>query len=350
MGQPPVVIAAEVHVEQIDARLDQIFHVFECVRDGAAVFEFLQVRRIHTVSIGLVEREGEVDTVHDRVVRADAAANFLDHIDAKGLPVAVAPQPAAVEGRIRQLLNEVPFMPMQVHAVELHGLRIRRALPNVFDDPLAGVRAQGSARHLRHVEIRIPRGRYRQLERIHQALRVSHAPQARCELDKNARAVGVHILRKIAPAAHNGTRAVDPREIAQLPGLRDRRIDPMRDGNQARGDQPHAALRALRKIGEHFLIGLACLVAHVDVAHRAHDQAVFHRQAVDLDRREKMVVWIEPARHAALCDPFFVLKPVAEGVHQLLYFWICLHRIPPVFIGCSGRKRPLLILCPAISV
>ena len=55
MGQPPVVIAAQVHIEHIDAGLHQVLHIVQGIGDGAAVLEALQaLDGIHAVAVGLV--------------------------------------------------------------------------------------------------------------------------------------------------------------------------------------------------------------------------------------------------------------------------------------------------------
>ena len=65
------------------------------------------------------------------------------------------------------------------------------------------------------------------------------------------------------------------------------------DGDQARGQQAHAALGPGKEILEHLVVGTAGLLGHLTVAHGGHDQPVLHRQLVDPDGREQRGVGIE---------------------------------------------------------
>ena len=101
MGQPPVVVTAQIHIEHIDPRPDQRLHIFQGLSHGALVPEFLQaLDGGHFFAVGFVQHQRQVDPVHDRVGFAGSSSDLLDHIGAKSFPVRVGPQLPPVERRI----------------------------------------------------------------------------------------------------------------------------------------------------------------------------------------------------------------------------------------------------------
>ena len=132
----------------------------------------------------------------------------------------------------------------------------------------------------------------------------------------------MNALGQVAPAHEVGAGAVDTGEVRVVALLRDGGVNVVADGDQARGQQAHAALGPGKEILEHLVVGTAGLLGHLTVAHGGHDQPVLHRQLVDLDGREQRGVGIEVPGHAcrAACAVFAVgAHPVAEAVDQLLY-------------------------------
>jgi len=323
MRQPPVVIAAEVHVEQIDAGLDEVLHIIEGVRDRAAVLEvFKRLDGLHAVAVGLVEREAEVDAVHDGIAGAGAAADLGDEVDAEALPVGVLAHLAAVEGRARELVEQITLVAVQIHAVDAHGLGVHRGLAGVLDDLAALEVRQRTAGHVGQIEVGVPRGRDRQLRLGQKALGVAHAAEARGELDEDAAAAGVHALGQIAPAHEVRARAVDAREVGVVALLGDGGVDAVADGNEAGRQKTDAALGAGEEILQHLVVRTAGFLGHLAVAHRRHDNAVFHGEAVDADGREQLVIGIERLRHAARAAgavfAALLLEPVAIVIDQIL--------------------------------
>ena len=61
--------------------------------------------RLHALAVGLVQREAQVDAVHDGEVGADLLADLLDQLDAEALPVGVFARLAAVERGGGQLVE-----------------------------------------------------------------------------------------------------------------------------------------------------------------------------------------------------------------------------------------------------
>ena len=359
VGHPPVVVAAKVDVEHVHARCHEVLHVREGLLDGPSAAHAAQVGRAHDLlAIGLLQREREVDAVHDGVVGPHAAADLGDDVQAKAAPVGISAQLAVVEGGVGQLLDEVALVAVQVDAVDPHGVRVGRCLADVLDDAAQLAVGQAHARDRRDVEVGQEACRARELALRDQALRVAHAPQARRQLHEDSRAVGVDALRQVAPAAHDGAAAVDAREVGELVQLGHGRVDPVAHGHQARGDQAAAALRAREEVLQHHVVGTTRLLAHVDVAHRRHDHAVLDRQPVDLDWREEPVIGVELLRHArgtaagargsrvGLVGGVSVGRgvdagrvravrgPVVKRVDELLYQSVLSHTAPCPFVCC----------------
>ena len=323
MGQPPVVIAAQVHIEHIDAGLHQVLHIVQGIGDGAAVLEALQaLDGVHAVAVGLVQGQGQVDAVHNGIIGAHLPADGLDHVHAEALPVGILADLAVVEGGGGQLIQQIALVAVQIHAVHAHDLGVHGRLGGIADDLVALQVRQGTAGHVRQIEVGVPGGGNRQLELGQQALGIAHTAQARRQLDEDAAAPGVNALGQVAPAHEVGAGAVDTGEVRVVALLRDGGVNVVADGDQARGQQAHAALGPGKEILEHLVVGTAGLLGHLTVAHGGHDQPVLHRQLVDPDGREQRGVGIEVPGHAcrAACAVFAVgAHPVAEAVDQLLY-------------------------------
>lgn len=157
MEKPPVVIAPEIDVEYIDAGLNKVLHVVEGHIHGALVPElFKELLAVHSVAVGLLQRQGEVDAVHDRIAVPGAAPHLLDEVYAEGLPVPVPAQASPVEGRVRHLLEEVSLVSVEIDAVQAHLLRVSRVLAGVLYEPGALAPAEGAAEHQGHVEAPVP--------------------------------------------------------------------------------------------------------------------------------------------------------------------------------------------------
>ena len=277
--------------------------------------------------------------VHDGVVRPHLFADGLDEIHAEALPVGVLAQPAAVEGRTGQLIQQIALVAVEVHTVDAHDLGVHGRLGRVADDEIALQIRQGAAGHVGQVEVGVPGGGHRQLVLGQQALGIAHAAQARRQLDEDAAAPGVDALGQVTPAHEVGAGAVDAGEVGIVPLLCHGGVDMVADGHEAGGQQAHAALGPGEEVLQHLVIGAACLLRHLTVAHGRHDQAVLHRQAVDLDGGKQRRVGVQLLRHAGGA-PLTVLTvrahPVAEAVHQLLYQNILFQKIVlPFLFGFS---------------
>ena len=327
--QPPVIVAAEVNVEHIDARLDEILHVIQRIGNGTAVLEVLEaLDLLHALAVGLVQGEGEVDTVHDGEVGANALADLLDKVDAEALPVGILAGLAAVERGGGQLVEQITLVAVQIHAVHAHDLGVQRGLTGVADDLVALKVDQRAAGDLGQIEVGVDRGGDGELILVQQARRRADAAETRRELDEDAAAAGVNALSKIAPAHVVGARAVDAGEVGEVALLGDGRVDVMADGDEARGQKTDAALGAGEEVLEHLVVGTAGLLGHLAVAHRRHDKAVFHLELIDLNGGEELVVGIQLLRHArgaAGAVAGIGLEPVAVAVDQLLYQCVSFH-------------------------
>ena len=209
-------------------------------------------------------------------------------------------------------------MAVEIAAVDVGGLGVRRGLPRVFDDLLQPAAAQRHTGHLGHVKVGIPGGGNRQLQGIDQALGIPHPAQAGGELNKKLRAVSVHARRQIPPARENGAAAVDPRKISELIQFDDGVVDTEADRDQPGGDQAHPALGPLDKIADHLGIGPAGFLTHGDIAHGGHHQPVFHGHVIDPDGGEQGIIRVQPFGHPAAFQPGVVMEPVAVAIHQAL--------------------------------
>ena len=322
MREPPVVIAADVHVKEVNAHLDEVFHVLQRLRDGAAAVELLEgFDLVHALAICLVECKGEVNAVHDGVVWADAVADFLHHIEAEALPVGVFGELSVIESGICHLLQQIALVTVEVDAVYLAGLCVRRRLSRVFDDPSERMVGKAHTGQLRDVEVRVEGRGHRELFALHKAGRGADAAKARRELDEKAAAVAVAVFSDGAPAGHDCAAAADAGHHDLVIELRNGRVDAMTDGGKAGGDEARAALGAGGEVFDHLRVGTAALLAHHEVPHRGHDDAVFDLHFADLNGRKHGRVGPKLLRHLrGVSDLVFaaVLKPVAKSVRQLL--------------------------------
>ena len=230
--EPPVVVAAQIHVKQIHPRRHEIFHIVERHLDRPAVLVFFKVGHIHRVAIGFIQRQRQIDAVHDWIGVPDPAADLPHHIEAERLPIRKMAHFPPIEGGIGQLFEQIPLVPVEIAAVDIGGLGIRNRLPRVADDFFQFTAAQGHTGHLCHIEVGIHRGGDRELKRVDQALRIPHPPKPGSQLDKKFGAVGVNTRCQIPPACENGAAAVDPREIREFVELDDRMIDAEADRDQ----------------------------------------------------------------------------------------------------------------------
>ena len=109
-------------------------------------------------------------------------------------------------------------------------------------------------------------------------------------------------------------------------------VNAVTDGNQAGGEQAGSAFGPGEKVLEHFVVGPAGLLAHIDISHGSHNQPVLNGHAVDPDRGKHRGVRVEILRHSgtARADRGVVGDPAAVAVYQALYESICFHGgIPP---------------------
>ena len=210
---------------------------------------------------------------------------------------------------------------MQVYAVQTHGLGVDRGLTGVLDDAVALQIRQGTAGHVRQIEVGIHRGGHRELELGQQALGIAHAAQAGGELNEDAAAAGVNALSQVAPAHEVGAGAVDAGEVGIIALLGDGGVDVMADGDQAGGQQTDAALGTGEEVLQHLVIGTAALLGHLAVAHRGHDKAVLHRQLIDLNGGKQggiRIIRLGHPRRTALAILAIGTNPVSVAVDQLL--------------------------------
>ena len=322
MRQPPVIIAAQVNVEHIDAGFHQILHVVQGIGDGAAVLEVLQgLDGVHALAVGLLQRQAQVDTVHDGIIGAYALADGLDQLNAEALPVGVLADLAAVEGGAGQLIQQIALVAVQVHTVQTHGLGIDGGLTGILDDAVALEIRQGTAGHVRQIEVGVHGGGHRELELGQQALGIAHAAQAGGQLDEDAAAAGVDTLGQIAPAHEVGAGAVDTGEVGIVALFGNGGVDVVADGDQAGGQQADAALGTGEEVLQHLVIGTAALLGHLTVAHGRHDEAVLHRQLIDLNGGKQggiRIILLGHPRRTALTILTVGTNPVSVAVDQLL--------------------------------
>ena len=164
------------------------------------------------LAVGLVQCQREVDAVHNGIGVPHPAADLPHHVEAEGLPVRKMAQRPPVEGRVGQLLKQIPLVAVKVHTVQIGRLGVGRGLPGVFDDGLELVPRKGTARDLRHVKIGVPRRGNGHLKGIDQALRIAHPAEAGGELNEEFGPVGVHARCDVAPGGKHGARPVDAGE------------------------------------------------------------------------------------------------------------------------------------------
>ena len=106
MGKPPVVVAAQIHVEHIHTGFHQVLHVLQSLLHGTSVLKALQAGyRVHPVTVGFLQRQRQVNAVHNGVVRAGALTDLFDEVNAEALPVGVLAELAVIEGRAGQLIQ-----------------------------------------------------------------------------------------------------------------------------------------------------------------------------------------------------------------------------------------------------
>ena len=326
MRQPPVVVATEVDVEHINARFHEVFHIGQSLLAGTFVFElFERTGGVHSVFICGVEGKAQVDTVHNRITSAHAATNFLHHVDAELFVVAVTSQNSAVEGRVGALFEKVAFVAVQIHAVDVAGLRVCRALADVFDDFLEAVVGKSEARNIFHVPVRVEACASRQLHLVGQTLRIAHSAEARGKLNEEMRAVSVSHARKISPSGKNRSGPVDTREIAEVAQFYKRLVDAERNRNKAGSKKARPASCSFFKIFEHFGVRSAGFVAHGNVSHRRHNQAVFQSEGVHSDRAEHRVVRIKILGHTRFFEALFPPVGIVGGKLLEFVFIVCVH-------------------------
>ena len=157
MGQPPVIVAAQIHVEDVHADPHQILHVVQGIGDGTAVPEVFQaLDGVHALAVRLRQRKAQVDAVHDGVIRPYLFADGLDKLHAEALPVGVLAQLAAVEGGAGQLIQQIALVAVEVHAVDAHNLGVHGRLRRVADDEVTLQIRQGAAGHIGQIEVGVP--------------------------------------------------------------------------------------------------------------------------------------------------------------------------------------------------
>ena len=310
MREPPVVVTAQIDVESVHAGRDQIGHELQGHPDRALAAEPSQrPDRPQAIAVGLLQSGGELDPVHDRVVRPGARADLPHHVQAEPLPAGVAAELAPVESRIGELVEEVALVAVKVDAVDLHRLGVRGRLPRRSDDPPALAIREPAAQDAGEVEVRVPRSRDRQAMLGQQTFGRTDPAQAGGELDEEAGPGLVAGRGDVAPAREDAARAVDAGEVRDAAGLGDGRVHGVADRHQARGDEPGAALSPLGEVADHTIAGAARLFRHRDVAHGPHDDAVLHPQAIDLDRREETLEGVQRRGEASPGEQFVAQKP-----------------------------------------
>ena len=299
VGHPPVVIATKVDVKDVYSRRHELFHIAQGLFDGTAAAHASQIGRIHDLLvIGFLECKRKVDAVHDGVVGPNAATDFFDHIEAKLTPIGITSELAMVKGGVSELLDKITFVSVQIDAIDAHGMGIGRRLADTVYDTAQLLVREAHAWNGWDVVVRQETRRDRKLLLRDEALRVAHAAESSRKLDKNARSEGMDTLGKVAPACHNGSASIDAREIGELVQLGDRGIDAVAYRYESCCDEAAAAFGAGEKVLQHHVAGATSFLAHVDIAHRRHDDAVFDGELVNFDGREELVKRIELLCHA----------------------------------------------------
>ena len=118
MRQPPVVIAAQIHIKQIHSCTDQFRHIMQGILDRSSIFKPLQTADfIHPILIGLIQCQRQVDPVHDREGISRSLSNLTDDIQPKHFIIFIMSHLSSVECRICHLFQQISFMPMQIDTV-----------------------------------------------------------------------------------------------------------------------------------------------------------------------------------------------------------------------------------------
>ena len=118
MRQPPVVIAAQIHIKQIHSCTDQLCHIMQSILDRSSIFKPLQTADfIHPILIGLIQCQRQVDPVHDREGISRSLSNLTDDIQPKHFIIFITSHLSSVECRICHLFQQISFMPMQIDTV-----------------------------------------------------------------------------------------------------------------------------------------------------------------------------------------------------------------------------------------
>ena len=118
MRQPPVIIAAQIHIKQIHSCTDQLCHIMQSILDRSSIFKPLQTADfIHPILIGLIQCQRQVDPVHDREGISRSLSNLTDDIQPKHFIIFITSHLSSVECRICHLFQQISFMPMQIDTV-----------------------------------------------------------------------------------------------------------------------------------------------------------------------------------------------------------------------------------------
>ncbi|MPM37281.1 hypothetical protein SDC9_83890 [bioreactor metagenome] len=104
-------------------------------------------------------------------------------------------------------------------------------------------------------------------------------------------------LRQIAPASLYCAAAVYPGEVRQFAHFCDRVVNAVRNWYESGGQKTGAALCSCEEILEHLVVGTSCFLAHVDVAHRSHDDAVLDNQMIYTNGTEYRIIRIQILCH-----------------------------------------------------
>jgi len=190
--------SSEIHIEHIDAGFDQVDHVTRVWATVRSFLNFFNEATSHALAVGLVQRQGKIDAVHDGVIGTDALANLFDHVKAKILPVGKSAQFTVVEGRVGHLFEQIAFVPMEINTVNQGALPSAAACPAA----LMMIRIPDSSadgRDTRNVKVGIPRGRYGHLELGQERFGRADTSQSSRELNEEARTVSMHGLGQVAP-------------------------------------------------------------------------------------------------------------------------------------------------------
>ena len=135
MWEPPVVVASEIDIEHVDAGLNEILHIVKRLFNRSLIAEFLErLYCLHTFAVRRVERQRQVDPVHDGVIRSRPFAYLSHDIESECLPIGVSTPFSAIERRVAHLFQEVSFVAVEIHTVDGRRFRVGCSLTEVFDD------------------------------------------------------------------------------------------------------------------------------------------------------------------------------------------------------------------------